>query len=67
MNNPDEQALIQKLLTPLRESIINKPPYTSGTLRLSDSCFSLFYRAAKDGKDARFEAQGMLRRLEELG
>ncbi len=56
----------QNLLTPLCESIINKPPYTSGTLRLSDACFSLFYKAKKDGKDARFEDQGMLWRNEEF-
>jgi hypothetical protein len=65
--NPDEPTHIQKLLTPLRESIVNKPPYTSGTLRLPNSCFSLFYKAKKDGNDARFEDQGMLGGPEECG
>jgi hypothetical protein len=44
---------IQQLLTPLRESITNKPPYIKGTLPLPASCFSLFYRTTED--DARFE------------
>jgi len=44
----------QQLLTSLRESIIDKPPYVSGTLQLPDSCFSLFYKLAKDGDAARF-------------
>jgi hypothetical protein len=39
---------IQQLLTPLRESITNKPPYISGTLPLPASCFSLFYRTTED-------------------
>jgi hypothetical protein len=46
---------IQQLLTPLRESITNKPPYISGTLPLPASCFSLFYRTTEDGPDARFD------------
>ena len=44
----------QQLLTSLRESITNKPPYVSGTLRLPDSFFSLFYKVSKDGHAARF-------------
>jgi hypothetical protein len=46
---------IQQLLTPLRESITDKPPYISGTLPLPASCFSLFYRTTEDGPDARFD------------
>jgi hypothetical protein len=65
--NPDAPTHIQKLLTPLRESIVDKPPYTSGTLRLPNSCFSLFYKAIKDGNDARFEDQGMPGGPEECG
>ena len=53
--NPDEPTHIQKLLTPIRELIVDKPPYTSGTLRLPGSYFSLFYKAKKDGNDARLE------------
>ncbi|KAF8495794.1 hypothetical protein F5888DRAFT_1615451, partial [Russula emetica] len=41
------------LLTSLRESIVDKPPYISGTLQLPDSFFSLFYKVAKDGHAAR--------------
>jgi len=44
----------QQLLTSLRESIVDKPPYISGTLQLPDSFFSLFYKVAKDGHAARF-------------
>ena len=44
----------QQLLTSVRESIINKPPYISGTLPLPYFCFSLFYKISKDGLDARF-------------
>ena len=43
-----------KLLASLRDSIVDKPPYISGTLQLPDS-FSLFYRVARDGNAARFE------------
>ena len=39
---------IQGLLTSLRESIIDKPPYVSGTMQLPDSRFSLFYQATED-------------------
>lgn len=46
-------ARIQQLLTSLQESIVDKPPYTSGTIRLPKSLFSLFY---KDGEVARFGA-----------
>ncbi len=49
-------ARIGQLLTPLRESIINKPPYISGTLRLPASYFSLFYRVTKDDHNARLES-----------
>ena len=45
----------QLLLTSLRESIINKPSYISGTLQLPDSFFSLFYKVTRDGNAARFE------------
>lgn len=44
----------QQLLTKLRESIIDKPPYISGALRLPDSYLSLFYKTTKDGNAARF-------------
>ncbi len=45
-NSPNQQ-----LLKSLRESIVDKPPYISGTLPLPPSCFTLFY---KDGPVARF-------------
>ncbi|KAF8495736.1 hypothetical protein F5888DRAFT_1615515 [Russula emetica] len=47
------QSQSQQLLAPLRDSIIDKPPYTAGRLPLPDACFSLFYRVTKDGHDAR--------------
>ncbi|KAH9986738.1 hypothetical protein BJV74DRAFT_885855 [Russula compacta] len=43
---------IQQLATPLRESIIDKPPYISGSRPLPDSSFSLFYKTTKDGHAA---------------
>ena len=42
----------QRLLKPLRESIVDKPPYISGTLNLPESNFSLVYKISKDD-DAR--------------
>ena len=44
-----ELTRTQRLLTSLRESIIDKPPYISGTLQLPDPYFSLFYKVAEDG------------------
>jgi hypothetical protein len=44
---------IERLLTPLRESIVDKLPCISGTLQLPDSYFSLFYKVAKGGYAAR--------------
>ncbi|KAH9959136.1 hypothetical protein BJV74DRAFT_947509 [Russula compacta] len=46
---------LEQLVAPLRESIIDKPPYISGTLPLPASFFSLFYKVgdAKDGHAAR--------------
>ena len=46
---------LEQLLTPLRESIIDKPPYISGKLQLEDSSFSLLYRLPKDSHAARFQ------------
>jgi hypothetical protein len=48
------QSRNQQLLKSLRESIVDKPPYISGTLQLPDSCFSIFYKIAKGGLAARF-------------
>ena len=50
-------TITQQLLTPLRESIVDKPPYTSGTLRLPNSCFSLFYKTTKDTNNARYDGR----------
>jgi hypothetical protein len=55
MGTIPEPTGAQQLLTPLRESIVDKPPYTSGTLQLPDSSFSLFYKATNDGNDAKYE------------
>jgi hypothetical protein len=44
----------ERLLTSLRKSIVDKPPYVSGTLQLPNSCFSVFYKITKDGLAARF-------------
>jgi hypothetical protein len=64
MGDSETSAILtQKLLTPVRESIINKPPFISGKLELPASCFSLLYRVTKDGHEARFEHH---RRLGEL-
>ena len=52
----------QQLLSSLRESIVDKPPYISGTLQLPESHFSLFYKEAKDSHDARFEDSLMSQR-----
>jgi hypothetical protein len=43
----------QQLLTSLRESIVDKPPYISGTLKLPESYFSLFYKLSEDDDAAR--------------
>ena len=43
----------QQLLTSLRQSIVDKPPYMSGTLKLPESFFSLFYKLSKDDDAAR--------------
>jgi hypothetical protein len=48
-----EVSRTQRLLASLRDSIIDKPPYISGTMQLPDSRFSLFYQAIEDGA-ARF-------------
>ena len=50
MTDPD----IEHLLTPLRESIIHKPPFASGSLQLPPSHFSLFYQVTEDDHAARF-------------
>jgi len=42
------QSRNQQLLRSLRESIVDKPPYISGTLQLPESFFSLFYKVAID-------------------
>ncbi|KAI0271798.1 hypothetical protein BGY98DRAFT_1189584 [Russula aff. rugulosa BPL654] len=44
----------QQLLSSLRESIVDKPPYISGTLQLPASCFSVYYRSTKDCLAARY-------------
>ena len=54
MGNRRYSSHNQQLLKPLRESIVDKPPYISGTLQLPESCFSFFYKTAKDGLAARF-------------
>jgi hypothetical protein len=48
----EHRTRTQQLLTSLRESIVDKPPYISGTLKLPESCFSLFYKLSKDDGDA---------------
>jgi hypothetical protein len=53
-NRQMERGQNQQLLTSLRKSIVDKPPYISGTLQLPHSCFSIFYKIAKDGLAARF-------------
>jgi len=65
---PVASSRTQQLLEPLRESIVDKPPYISGTLPLPDSCFSLFYKVTKDGNLARHVnlANASLDELEQL-
>jgi len=59
---------VNQLLTPLHESIVNKPPYVSGTLQLPASSFSLFYKITKDGHASRHInlAHASLNELEQL-
>ena len=59
---PSPLTHTQQLLTPLRESIINKPPYISGKLQLpAPACFPLLYKLTKDGHAARFkDTRGLL-------
>ncbi|KAH9953970.1 hypothetical protein BC827DRAFT_1272990 [Russula dissimulans] len=38
---------VEQQLTPLRRSVINKPPYLSGTLQPPASSFSLFFKITK--------------------
>jgi hypothetical protein len=45
---------IEQLLTPLRNSIVDKPPFVSGSLQLPPSLFSLFYKVTKDDHAAGF-------------
>ncbi|KAI0248326.1 hypothetical protein BJV78DRAFT_1237562 [Lactifluus subvellereus] len=45
---------LEQLLTPLRTSIINKPPFASGSLQLPPSHLSLFYKVTNDDHAARF-------------
>ena len=54
MDQSGQTARNKQLLTSLRESIIDKPPYISGTLDLPNADLSLFYRVTKDGHVARF-------------
>jgi hypothetical protein len=49
MNHPKPSFL------PLREAIIDKRPFVSGTLKLPATHFSLFYKIAREGHAARFE------------
>src|SRR5712672_3608263 len=51
---------VKQLLTPLRKSIIDKPPYVSGTLQLPASSFSLFYKTTKDDHASRFADHSFL-------
>jgi hypothetical protein len=57
---PSPPTQTQQLLTPLRESIVEKPPYISGKLQRPASCFSLLYMLTKDGHAARFEDSPIL-------
>ncbi|KAI0262427.1 hypothetical protein BC834DRAFT_972021 [Gloeopeniophorella convolvens] len=49
-----QSDLMEEKLKPLGESIMDKPPYASGTLQLPPSCFSLFYKVAKGERAARW-------------
>jgi hypothetical protein len=51
-NNPVMAS--DRLLGSLKDSILVKPPYISGTLHLPSSYFSLYYKVAGDGHAARF-------------
>ncbi|KAI0293286.1 hypothetical protein B0F90DRAFT_1643202 [Multifurca ochricompacta] len=42
---------LKQQLAPLRQSIIDKPPFKSGTFQLPSSWFSLYYKTTKDGGD----------------
>ena len=45
---------IEQLLTPVRNTIVDKPPFTSGSLQLSASLFSLFYEVTKNNRATGF-------------
>ncbi|KAI0056408.1 hypothetical protein BV25DRAFT_1832295 [Artomyces pyxidatus] len=45
-------APVVDLMEPLRQAIVDKPPYISGTLPLTEGDFSLFYKSG-DGSNAR--------------
>jgi hypothetical protein len=47
------EASYEQKLTQLRDSILHKPPFTSGSLQLSPSDLSLFYKVNKDEHIAR--------------
>jgi hypothetical protein len=47
---------VEQLLTPLRESVIDKPPFTSGSLQLPTPYLSLFYIITREHPTARFVA-----------
>ncbi len=51
----EHRTRTQQLLTSLQDSIVDKPPYISGTLKLPESFFSLFYKLSKDDDAARSE------------
>jgi len=51
MPNPGRR--VERLLTSVRELIVKKPPYVSGTLQPPVSSFSLFYKTTKNDRAAR--------------
>ncbi|KAH9956948.1 hypothetical protein BGW80DRAFT_1384939 [Lactifluus volemus] len=50
---PGESEEAKKLLAPLRESIVHKPPFVGGSLQLPPSHFYLFYKNPKDDHGTR--------------
>jgi hypothetical protein len=57
-----ESEAVKEQLKPLRDSIVDRPPFTSGSLQLSPSDFSLFYKInkLKDDHTARLVVSDIL-------
>jgi hypothetical protein len=60
---PGEFEEAKKLLAPLRETFVHKPPFVGGLLQLPPSHFYLLYKTPKDGHGTRFVCADSLTQL----